>query len=250
MSVFKEAVVELKHALESDAAETVSTLTVKTSAAIEAFYRTNPVLPASMHQNDLAMPDAVQCWTNYEPRTDHSTSLSDAIITQAVVDSYAKGVKDVDEWHVVVADRLHYGDAHFERNRNFGYKDYKVVLVGHQGSGPVSLFFKTVSKGKIMLCDLAQDWGSLQYKGNRAPDMYCRLLKCNPKVFVTPALSSAKPSEFEFNPASANELQFGAYRDVDDCILSSTELKADYAFVLTIVPQTEKRHLISHVIIP
>ena len=195
------------------------------------------------------MPDVVQCWTNYEPRSDRSTSLSMALIDQRVVETFDRWEKDVDEWHVVVADRLHYGDSVFDSRRNFGYKDYKVVLVGHKGSGPVSLHFTSKSKGKVMICDLAQIWATLQYKGKVAPEKYCRLLECTPKVYITPS-SKEKPSSFEFSPSTAKEISFEKYHDSSDCMLSTSELDGDFSFVMTISPQTERRHLISHIIIP
>lgn len=245
MSVYKEAMQELREQLESKASVSLEALRSKVTESLDAFYTKHPLLPPRVKQNPLSIPDVVYCWTNYEPRSDHSTSLSAALIDPKIAETYNRWEKDLDEWHVVVADRLHYGDDGFGRNKDIGYKDFKVVLVGHKGSGPVSFHFTTKSKGKMLVCDLAQDWNSLRYKDKGAPEKYCRLSSCTPKIYITPS-SREKPSSFEFSHST--ELQFQTYEG--DCILSTTELQGDFSFILTIVPQTKKRHLISHIVIP
>ena len=249
MSVLKEALLELKHSLESSPSESLAMLQTRVAEQLDAFYSKHPLLPPRLYANDLSMPDVVQCWTNYEPRSDRSTSLSKALIDQRIAETFDRWEKDIDDWHVVVADRLHYGDSLFESRRKYGYRDYKVVLEGHKGSGPVSLHFTSKSKGKIMICDLAQIWETLQFKGKLAPERYCRLLECTPKVYVTLS-QREKPQSFEFSPSTAMEISFVKYHDSSDCILSTSELSGDFSFVMTILPQTERRHLISHIIIP
>ena len=250
MSVYKEAMQELREQLESKASVSLEALRSKVTESLDAFYTKHPLLPPRVKQNPLSIPDVVYCWTNYEPRSDHSTSLSAALIDPKIAETYNRWEKDLDEWHLVVADRLIYGEEIFMKHRNVGYKDYKVVLVGQQGSGPVSLHFTTKNAGKFMVCDLPQDFNfGLKFRGQSAADKYCKLRNCVPKVYATSGILK-KPPDFNFSRSLAEEIFFYTDREFNDCILSKRELPANHSFVMTIIPLGEKRLLISHVITP
>ena len=251
MSVLKEALLELKHSLESSPSEPLAALQTRVTVQLDAFYSKYPLLPPRLRVNVLSMPDVVQCWTNYEPRSDRSTSLSMALIDQQIVERFNQSEESLDGWNLAIADRLLYGDfTFFRNNRELGYADYKIVLVGNRESGPLSLQFTSKNEGKFMICDLSRDYNfPLQFRGREAPEMYCKLSMCVPKVFITSNVAS-KLSKFDFEPSNAKEILFTKNREYEDCLLSEKTIPAGNFFVMTIIPADEKRLLISHILIP
>jgi hypothetical protein len=192
MSIFREAAVELKTLLHDDS--DLRVLQASLEARLAALYSAVTLLPKRVSTATAnPFPDVMQCWTNHEPRTDHSTSLSLALINATIADTLATGVKLVPEWHVVVADRLHYGEAGWSKAQAVGYKDYKVVVAGSNASGPVSFYFVATQPGPLMICDLAQDWTKLRPK-----NAYCRFNHCPPMLFITNTSDTVKPAYFEF----------------------------------------------------
>jgi hypothetical protein len=193
MSIFSDALDDLKYKL-IDTSSSITSVQTAIKTELAKLYVENLVLPPKIASK---FPDVMQCWTNYEPRSDHSTSLSTALINSTLEGTYEKNLKWLPEWHGVIADRLHYGDGGWLKAQMTGYKDYKVVLAGSNSSGPVSLFFTSKQIGKLMICDLAQEWKRLKPKGT-----YCKLLACPPNVYMTKVLSSVKPDHFAFNPGA------------------------------------------------
>lgn len=127
LSILRDAVVDLKHSVElQTSAGSLEALRSGIAAKIESYYTGNVYLPPKKMTGEM-MPDGVQCWTEYEPRSDHSTSLSDALINTTIASTYALGLKGVPDWHIVVSDRLVYGDYGWNQAQLAGYKDYKVL---------------------------------------------------------------------------------------------------------------------------
>lgn len=246
MSIFREAVTDLKRLLTET--PDVHAVYTKVLAEEEAFYKKNPLLPPRKERADLNVPDSMQCWTDHEPRTDRTTSLSDAVIDPNIAASYARGEVDTDAWNIVIADRLYYGDQVWKLyNFEKGYKDYKTVLAGDVKAGPVSLYFNAREKGQMLICDLAQNWGALKTAKLSAGD-FGRLQKYPPLYHVTYLDSAVKPTAFTLDSKKAIAFDFKKYGG-DDCSASVQEVNKG-PFVLTITPQMKKKHLIAFILVP
>lgn len=243
ISVFKDAVSELLHLTSDSPAVRLSDLQRNVSATLEEFWVANAPLPAKkLHETPFA--DGITCWNNYAPRSDTTTSLTDACVNKDLKKSLQSGQLESDDWLMVVADRIYYGDGDWMRNQKIGYLDHKEAIIGSSKSGVISFKFQAKQRGRMFVCEVACDWGRIDKK-------FTHLWDHKPKFYRTPLKDDEDGKLFNFDEGKATAVNFERFkRWQGDCMMSEVDVP-EGKFVFSILPTfDEKKLFISTILVP
>lgn len=242
LSVFKDAVSELVH-LVHDSNGKIADVHRNISVTLEEFWVVNKSSPAKrIHETPIV--DNIQCWNNYAPRADPKTSLTEACVNKDLKKSLKDGVLESDDWLMVVADRIYYGDGDWLRNQKIGYMDHKEAIIGSAKSGVISFKFHAKQRGRMFVCDVACDWGRIEKK-------FTHLWDHKPKFYRTALKDEEDAKLFNFDEGKATALSFERFKKWQgDCMMSDTDIP-EGKFIFSILPTfDEKKVFISTILVP
>lgn len=106
--------------------------------------------PSVLYPSHLV--DNMTCLTDYEPRSETFFSLKSHVVSWGFNESF--------QWSFNIIDALKNPRA-VSRHRSLGYQDFRHVLIGNNGSGPLSLSINIRQPGSLVLCQPPGDWGKI-----------------------------------------------------------------------------------------
>ena len=106
-------------------------------------------LPRPKHATEFV--DAIQCFTDLEPRNNRSTSLSQHVIATTLVHN----ISNPSHWSEGVIIKGLFDSHALEEDRKKGHYDQVVVLVGGASAGPIHFSFEARSLGKVQWVNLS-----------------------------------------------------------------------------------------------
>lgn len=205
--------------------------------------------------------DRIQCFTNYEPRTERQSSIHALVVGGRAPADYdvdltstkrfsEKGVSsDNIGWKTEIYEALASAKIIAMANKA-GYLDYKVVMYGSSASGPLSLLIQTHrDDGNIFLCEAPGIWGEM-LKG------FAPLWNASLELYVTDLRGSESESAtysadypFAFQPDKAVKLQY-FHTKVDELCMQVMQKLPIGRYVLTIVPLSTKKVTLATILVP
>lgn len=121
--------------------------------------------------------------------------------------------------------------------RKRGYLDRKYGLYGDNSSLPLSLAALIEHRGFIQICEPPGNWGAL-------PNGFTHYAGDATKVYITPWQMEFKNFEFDLNLAVEVSVRMEGV-----CGTLDYYFKHD-KYVITLVPQTDKKIMITYLILP
>lgn len=190
-------------------------------------------VPASaMYESDYQ--DSQRCYTSFQPRRDDTYALEKLMITSG---DGKEGFK------MEIIDTLNNRDF-MKRVNQYGYIDLKYMLYGNKDSGVLSLKINVKQHGVGFLCQPAGDWG-------RLPDGFQNFWEVDTKVYLTENVGP-NPQNFIFSKDKGRLLEYinRKPKDTQTICVDFIHKIPPGDHVMTIVPTTEKKIMISYLIIP
>lgn len=183
---------------------------------------------------DTKISDNMQCFTNYEPRTNLESSLSSLVI------SGLKGKEGTVGWDTMILEQLlPQWETLKAAQKEFGYKDFKHVLVANKDSGPLSLYIKPKKDAPIYICEPA-------YFIGKKVELAGRLYRLDPKIYLTRNVPFK--AAFAFDEKTARQVQYHHVTETggragEICVKTVSSVPRG-SHVLTIVPRHEDKALL------
>ena len=198
---------------------------------IEAEHKYVPA--TAMYESDYQ--DSQRCYTSFQPRRDDTLSLEKLMISSG---DGKEGFK------MEIIDKLQNNGDFIRRVAQYGYVDLKYMLYGNKDSGVLSLKIHVRQQGTGFLCQPAGDWG-------RLPDGFQNFWEIGTEVYLTENVGP-DPQNFVFAKDKSRLLEYINRKPKDTqtiCVDFVQKLPAG-DHVMTIVPTTDKKIMISYLIIP
>ena len=185
--------------------------------------------------------DKQRCYITYEPLNQPELSLFNLVVgssSSAGSDAqpFQKGImEDFIDKNIVI------------NARRQGYLDYKYMLYGDKSSLPLSLRVDIKHVGIVQLCEPPGNWGNLPagFKSFYKDDMA--------KVYITEnvALGNESSATFDFDESRAKQLPIVDLKKGTQFVCAEIGEKINLGnHVLTIVPTSESKIMISYMILP
>lgn len=177
--------------------------------------------------------DKMQCVTAFEPRADPLADLARYIIDSR--DGKPGFVKEIFE-NLEMKDII-------TKARKMGYKDFKYAMMGNKESGTLSIKITVNKSGTVHLCQPPGVWGKL-------PNGFRNFWEVDTKVYLTENTGDA--SDFAFNQQKAKVMDYVNRRPKDTqnvCVEFAEKFPAG-SHVVTVVPTSESKIMISTILVP
>ena len=212
---------------------------------------------------DLPLPlvvsnisDNIQCFTNYEPRTERQNSLHAIIVGGRAIQDFTidltstrrhsdKGTStDSIGWHTELYEAL-VAKKNIPMISKMGHLDFKVVMYGNAASGPLSFLITTRhSDGNIFICEAPGIWGKMM-------NGYTHLYESSLEVFVTNVSKDNIDTSVSFNFRQEHAIKMEySHSKVDELCIQLLHKLPLGRYVLTIIPRSNKRVTIATLLIP
>lgn len=188
-----------------------------------------PLYPSSQYGD---FKDGLQCFTSFRPRFDDNYALESIYIPNP------EGLPNFQ--HQIVEEVQNPGAL---KNAILkGYVDKKYMYHGNKNSGALSFSIKVVQDGKGFLCQPAGDWGKL-------PNGFQNFWEIGTEIYLTKNYVKTEKL-FEYKKDNSVLLDY-KHRSPKDTQTICVDFELPVGnHILSIVPTTDIRIMISHVIIP
>ena len=232
LQVLKDALTELLQKSEQEHLEELLTSINKHISA-----ETKHVPVEAMYQSEYS--DRMQCYTTFEPIHDESGNLNSHILTS---------MDGKEAWtHQIFEDLTDKNILIKARER--GYLDFKHMVHGNKDNSPLSLKIKIDSNegGTFFLCEPPGNWGKM-------PDGFMPFWEVGTKVYITKDAELGEGgTQFTFDESKAKVLSYTNRLPKDTqnvCVDFAPYKLPSGTHVITVVPTTDDRIMISVVLLP
>jgi hypothetical protein len=244
LAAWRDAIISLRRDHESVSREEfLETLQHINDAAI---------LPPPLIASNIS--DHIQCFTNYEPRSERNNSLHSLVVAgRARVDlnidlSSSSRHKDKGSsgnnigWKTEIYEALASKKIITMANKA-GYLDYKVVMYGNEAAGPLSLLLTTKqADANVFLCEAPGIWGKVM-------SGFAPLHDAGLELYITQDVGQPL-FEFDFQYEKAFQVEYSRTKVDDLCIQVMHKLAVGQHHVLTIVPRGYKKVTLATILVP